>query len=323
MVALALTESAVTAAHSPTPAGQPWTSAEIAAGSEFKWDTTVPTWLKPVMQDLLENKWDDSSTNNSVHISFAYNAAGAAKVMYVPTSGCDSDPNWIGCSSNGGSITWIIRMRSNHPSYPWCQINGANGCWDARAIGIHETGHVGGLGHLNAAPSDTVMMPSPPRKPTFGWDHDKIQRCDEARMQLDYGLASLGGPYAGCFDHITNHGATGLKTTVTMQASDTFLCIGQATTITGLLKVLVDLTNYKKLSGNAIANRLVSIQRAAVGSGTWTIYVSTSTSGSGTYSRSIGFTSPQTWQFRVSFAGESGLDAVNSSPVTVQWDTHC
>jgi hypothetical protein len=51
---LALFLPTIALAHQPTPGSKSWSSAEITAGSDFKWAGNVPAWLKTSMSDVLE-----------------------------------------------------------------------------------------------------------------------------------------------------------------------------------------------------------------------------------------------------------------------------
>ena len=136
---------------------------------------------------------------------------------------------------------------------------------------LYEAGHVGGfLDHMDTSQSDTVMTPAPVTRPNYGWNVRRLQRCDEARMQLLYDVASTSEGYPDCFDHITGHGPTGLYSTLTAAAPLTADCYGAGLTASGRLAIKSD-GNYGVLSGNTLASRTVWFDRRLKGSTTWTV----------------------------------------------------
>ena len=322
-----------TDAHNPTPApyGRSWSVAEVSAGSIYDWDASVPAWLKPYVQDVLQTQWASSATNNSKHIVFRQGAGGSATVYFTNSTGvaaCNNLPGWLGCASGAGSTAWKIWLRRS-PGQPWCQLNLINGCWDVERIGIHEAGHIGGfLDHMDTSESDTVMTPVPANRPESGWSTHHLQRCDEARMQILYDVASLAGGYADCFDHVPGHGPTGLYSVVSEAAPLTAECYGVGLTLTGRLAVKAD-SNYGALSGNSLPSRTVFLDRWPKGSTAWTIdYASVATDGgsANNWSRTFsvsGSSGVTTYEFRAHFKGESGLDADYSPVVGLTWSNPC
>jgi hypothetical protein len=319
--------------HSPTPApyGRSWSTSEVAAGSTYGWDSTIPAWLKAPLQDVLEVQWESITSNNSRHISFR-RGSGGATVSFSNLTGvtaCNNVPGWLGCASGAGSTGWRIWIRRN-PNLPWCQLNLVNGCWDVERIAIHEVGHVGGfLDHMDVSQSDTVMTPAPVTRPNFGWNVHHLQRCDEARMLLLYDVASSAGGYPDCFDHIAGHGPTGLYSVVSAEAAQTAECYGAGLTVSGRLAIKSD-ANYGVLSNNTLSARTVSFDRRLMGTTTWTVdYASTlsDSSSSSNWVKTFSFFSPTrgaiTYEYRAHFKGESGVDADYSPTFALTWSNPC
>jgi len=332
--AVSVASAAPTAGHSPTPApyGRSWSTSEVAAGSTYDWDSTVPTWLKAPLQDVLETQWASITSNNSRHIAFRRTAGGQATVSFTNVTGvvaCNNVPGWLGCASGAGSPGWRIWIRRN-PNLPWCQLSLVNGCWDVERIAIHEAGHVGGfLDHMDTSQSDTVMTPAPVTRPNYGWNVRRLQRCDEARMQLLYDVASTSEGYPDCFDHITGHGPTGLYSTLTAAAPLTADCYGAGLTASGRLAIKSD-GNYGVLSGNTLASRTVWFDRRLKGSTTWMVdytSVGSDASSSNNWARTFTVSSTArgatTYEFRAHFKGESGVDADYSPTFALTWSNPC
>jgi hypothetical protein len=332
--ALSVTSAAPTIGHSPTPApyGRSWSTSEVAAGSTYDWDSTVPAWLKSPLQDVLEGQWASNTSNNSRHIAFRRAAGGEATVSFTNVTGvvaCNNVPGWLGCASGAGSPGWRIWIRRN-PNLPWCQLSLVNGCWDVERIAIHEAGHVGGfLDHMDTSQADTVMTPAPVTRPNYGWNVHRLQRCDEARMQLLYDVASSSGGYADCFDHIAGHGPTGLYSSLSAVAPVTADCYGAGLTASGRLAIKTD-GNYGVLGGNTLTARTVWFDRRLKGSATWTpdyASVVSDASSSSNWARTFTVSSTArgatTYEFRAHFKGESGVDADYSPTFSLTWSNPC
>lgn len=331
----------IAVARDITPGSGGWSSAEITAGSTYHWDASVPSWLKPVMQDELDNQWDDSATNNSKHIHFSYSTSGTATVWFKNTSGvqdCDALPIWYGCANNGGATNWNIWLRASPGGAGWCDVLNplVTGCIDAGRVAIHEIGHVGGyLAHNLSTQSNTLsrMTTGPAHYPAATWDSHTLGACDEARMQLLYDVASNSWPYAACFDAITGAGSDGLKTVVgTVYAGATWACYGQPLSLTGYIRVGVDSTNYGPLSNNSLQARSVYFDRMLHGGSTWTVDYTSTVSG-------VNDANGYNWDKSFSVSGSSGTTAYDFrghfkgsayalSPdygvtLTLTWSTSC
>jgi hypothetical protein len=329
----ALTGPAIASAHTPTTGNAGWSAAEIAAGSQYHWSSSVPSWLQAPMTDVLETQWASATTNNSKHVFFSYSATGPATVYFADSTGvadCDNVIGWLGCAYGGGTPSWKIWIKAD-PGSPWCQLKLQDGCWDVERIAIHEVGHAGGyLAHYSTTQANSVMTPAPVQRPTYGWNIHHLQPCDEAGMQVLYDIASLSGPYGDCFDHIPGAGSSGLISVVTSGATDqTSTCYGSALSLSGRLAIKVDATNYGKLSGNTLASRTVYFDRRLAGATTWTIdygSVTTSTGSSTNWAKSFtasGSSGVTTYEFRAHYKGEGGVDGDYSPTVSLSWSNPC
>lgn len=338
----AVVSPGVVVAHEPdeAPYSNSWSAAQISSGpSHYKWDGSVPTWLKAPMNDVLQSSYADPDFNNSDSIRFAYGSGGSATVLYKKRydTGVPSDcsaVNWEGCENGAGSWSWNIWIRDG--SYVWCQDPGSSGsCRDVERVAIHEAGHASGfLAHSTEGIDDTVMSAaaSPLSGANGGNDHTLLA-CDEARMQMLYDLKDLSGPYADCFDHVPNAGAKGLDTVITATPNSVDVCVGTAATIAGRLDIFDGhygrrtgtSPNYAwKLDSNALAGRTVSIKRNGA---SYTTAIASSLGGnnwskaftSGTYG-SFAFTA----QFVRSTVDPpppllAGLDSSNTASFSITW----
>lgn len=145
----------------------------------------------------------------------------------------------------------------------WCDKSTATlPCWDVGRVALHEFGHILDLGHHPSPNQDnSIMHPDVPTYGEEGWRIRAFRKCDKARLQLTYDLASPSGGYSACLDHLP--GAipdSGLETAVTFSTNKTVVCVGQYATFSGSLRVATE-PAYEELSGNMLASRSVKIQR--------------------------------------------------------------
>lgn len=352
-IVLVMAFPAVGLAHEPTgaPYANSWTTTQIDNGpSAYKWDASVPAWLKAPMNDVLQVAYADEDFNNSDSIRFAYGSGGSATVLYKPRydPGVPSDcqaVNWQGCANGAGSWSWNIWIRST--GYTWCQ-NNPNGdpCRDVERVAIHEVGHVSGfLDHSSESLANTVMNASgAPLSGSTGGNVHTLLKCDAARMQMLYDLPDLNGPYADCFDDIPNAGAQGLDTVITATPTSQSTCSGDPVTISGRLDIFdghygrrtgngTQANPYKwHLDGNALGGRTVTIKKSGVAYATTT---ATHVSGNN-WSKVITLTSltTVTINFTAQFVGTTadpppvllaGLDTSNVAAfsITVVKDVDC
>ena len=195
----------------------------------------------------------------------------------------------------------------------WCQMQSANGCYDAETIALDEFGHVEILGHHLNYPNDSdytdaVVQTVSRSRPRTGYNMHVYGPCDTARLQIVYDMPTLSSIYSSCLD---------LVTVLSLSFSDTSIPYGGLVAITSLLRVASD-ADYGRLGVNPIGTRTVRLQRRALGSTTWT-NLATLTSGSptGTYRASLRLYGSA--DFRATFAtpASEGLRGDTSGTVRV------
>jgi hypothetical protein len=345
---------ATVSAHLPT--GGDTASWQKAGGVNFKY--TPPSgfaWsgfgtgtanVKAGIENALEVGWDDLDTNNSNHMTFA-SGGGPATVFWSTTTevaGCNQYATWQGC-------TWLIDPASGswkmwfHKTLTYCEDGLVNDCILAERVAIHEVNHAGGfLEENDAAPqSDSVMQSSSgvphwhttgQGGPDVGWNTTTIRRCDEARMQILYDVHDLFGPYADCFDHVTNHGTYGMKTDSTMPTTTYAACSGDTVNVGG--RVQIHAGHYGRelgsppngtyhLDKNPLQSRVVSITRqgssyttatatGAASGNDWSKAISTTTSVTITYNYTALFDRNAN-----STTLRAGLDSSPAVSFTITW----
>jgi hypothetical protein len=330
----------VATAHDPTP------------GSEFNFGGNNPVtfhragspgpWWADAVQDELENKFHDSTDNNSKVPSLAWDANGTGTVTYssAPTSPCGSgSPIWLQCAlfpnhneywhiyvrnlSSGGPTGWTWREETGD-----CQGHPST-CWHIHRALIHEAGHAMfgfpdypcGLGDYCPPWDDTVMRSNDPEVGTDGSLNWTYQRCDEAESQLLWDVLSYSGPYGDCLDDLNDLDLNGMLTFVSVSGSSFYACNNQSVTVSGRLEVK-DFASYGVLGGNPLAGRTVWFERGAT-----TRYTSTTanaTVSGSNWSKSIGG-SNATFTFTAHFddAAGDGLDDSNNPTFTITWGPAC
>jgi hypothetical protein len=144
--------------------------------------------------------------------------------------------------------------------------------------------------------------------------------CDEARLQLWYGVETLSGPYPDCYHELADANPDGSLKTVLSAASNTSgECSGQSVLLTGRLNI-GNFASYQQIATNNLASRTIHLYEDSVSIGTstasgtawpsnnWSSLVTHVTSAVRTYSYYVSFNS-----------GEPALGSKTSSTFSVTW----
>jgi hypothetical protein len=213
---------------------------------------------------------DANASRASKAATFTYDANGPSPIGYGAGATCGV--NGLACFTRDVPDDFTMWFREQGHVFDWgtlkwCQAYEVwpNGCYDAENIALDEFGHVEGLNHhVNFASDsdyeDAVVQTYSRTKPNAGYNKHVFGRCDVARLQILYDIVLASAKYSTCLD---------LSTVLTISASPTQVVVGNATTLTAMLRV-VDSDSYGRLGGNAVSGRTVTLQRRAVGATTWT-----------------------------------------------------
>ena len=158
-----------------------------------------------------------------------------------------------------------------------------------------------------------------------GWNATSIAKCDVAAAQLWYGMLDLAADYANCFASFPGHGSVGLNSVLTMGSSSYFAGCTDSAIVSGRLALQVT-SNYKLLSGNALAGRTVFFDRKLSSATTWTLKTnSTTASGasSNNFSANFGHIANGSYDYRAHFDGDTGVDPVTSATFSVLYSAAC
>lgn len=281
VLALGLAIAMPSFAHAPDPtlSGPLFGQNQVL---EFRWrpGDEPPAALQSAIRGAAV---DSNATRASQAATFVYDTAGANLIGYG-TGTCGA--NGIGCFTRSAPAGFTMWLREHGRVYDWgtlrwCQMQSrpTNGCYDAETIALDEFGHVEILGHHVNHPdesdyTDAVVQTVSRTRPKPGYDMHKYGVCDTATLQIKYDVPTLSSPYSSCLD---------VGTVLTLSISDTSIAYGATVDITAYLKVATS-TGYGRLSANPIGKRTVRLQRRALGSTSWTNFLTlTSSSQAGTY----------------------------------------
>jgi hypothetical protein len=315
-------------AHNPTSG-----SRKYAADYQlllYDFSGSYPSWVTSASDEALQVNYQDPGTNNSRAPLFGYTSGGAGDVIY---DGYSSSPcgtgnlDWIQCANGGGTTSWNIYIRdfdeAPYSNFKWWDKTSScpsGTCFYLRRGVIHEILHITlAAGHNSDIQTNTIMQAATPAYAKAGWNQIYIRKCDTVRHQLSYDVEDFYGPYGDCFDHITNHGPTGLQSNLTVsQAPTYFACNGVGVNVTGRLQVSA-FSSYGLLSGNPLAGRTVWFDRNGVGN--WASTVANANSGNN-YSFTVFGPSYVTHNYVAHFNATTndGLDSSNQVSFSITWD---
>lgn len=285
--ALASGAAAVTA-HSPDPllGTTPWGQNQLV---RYMWTSgqVPPLWAASNI-DL--GAGDSNATRASRAALFQRDTTAASKIAYGGANPCPS--YGIACMNRSGvPISFGVWFRPHGAvldwgTLRWCQAQSTptNGCYDIRRVALDELGHVQILNHhVNYDDEsdylDAVVQYAGRSRPKEGWNTHVYGRCDIARLQLEYELLDAGDPVSTCLS---------LATALTIAADPAQISAGTSVRVTGELEIAVA-TAAKRLSGDPLSRRTITLQRRDIGATTWAVIATMSAvSGSdGSYATTV------------------------------------
>jgi hypothetical protein len=307
VAALAL-QVAPVAAHGPDPllGTTPWGQNQVV---EYMWTPgqEPPAWAATAID---AGAADSGASRASQAALFERSDAAASRIAYGGSHPCPS--YGIACMNRTGvPIRFDVWFRPHGASLDWgtlrwCQAQASptNGCYDIRRVALDEFGHVQMLGHhVNYDDErdylDAVVQYAGRSRPKEGWNTHVYGRCDVARLQLEYELIDSDDPVSSCLS---------LSTTLRIVASPASIPYGGSTRITGELEIAVA-SAARKLSGDPLSRRTITLQRRYIGSTAWVVIgtMSAVSGSAGSYTATI--TPSATADYRL------GYDAPSSEGV--------
>ena len=284
LVAAILGQAPAASAHGPDPLlgyGTPW---EQNQNLYYMWasNQVPPGWLATAID---QGAADSNATRASQGAIFSRSDAAASKIAYGGSVPCSS--YGIACMNRSGvPISFGVWFRPHGAvldwgTLRWCQAQSSptNGCYDARRVALDEFGHVQLLGHhVNYDDEsdylDAVVQFAGRSRPKEGWNTHVYGRCDVARLQLEYELIRASDPVSTCLN---------LSTSLTVATDYPYIPSGGAALISGELEIAA-VTAARRLAGDSLSRRTITLQRRAIGSTAWavigTMSVVSSTDGS-------------------------------------------
>jgi len=321
LIAALLASASPVAGHGPDPllGSTPWGQNQVV---RYMWASgqVPPTWAATSIDD---GAADAGASRASQAALFERSSSAASKIAYGGSNPCPS--YGIACMNRSGvPVSFGMWFRPHGTvldwgTLRWCQAQATftNGCYDIRRVALDEFGHVQMLDHhVNFADEsdylDAVVQYAGRSRPKEGWNTHVFGRCDVARLQLEYELLSPATPVSTCLS---------LATTLTIAAEPAAIVSGESTRISGELEIAVA-SAAKRLSGDPLSQRAITLQRRSLGSTSWVVIATmNSIPGSdGSYAMTI--TPSATADYRLSFDAPTseGLSDSVSAIVRVTMD---
>jgi hypothetical protein len=315
--ALFLATTTSSLAHGPDPilGTGLWAKDQVVP---YQWQigTTPPSAIATAI-DLGAGDVGESRASRAA--VFVRATSASATIAYGGWNPCDS--YGIACADRTGTTNGIFGVwfrphgwAFDWGSLRWCQIDSSNGCYDIERVALDELGHIEGLGHhVNFADesdyTDAIVQFAGRAKARLGWDFHAFGRCDVARLQLDYERRDPGNPVSTCLS---------LASSLTLSSSPTSLYAGDTAHFTATLKISVGMA-AGAMSGDALSDRIVSLQRRAVGSTTWTTVAAMPASANSEGVYVLSWSPTVTYDWRATFTAPStdGLSGSTSAIVRV------
>jgi hypothetical protein len=312
-------------AHGPDPllGSTPWGQNQVVP---YQWTPgqVPPAWLASAINSGAS---DSNATRKSQAAVFKYASSAPSDIAYGNPVPCSS--YGIACMNRTGvPVSFAGMWFRPHGAIldwgtlRWCQAQSTptNGCYDARRVALDEFGHIQMLGHhVNYADEsdylDAIVQFAGRSRAKEGWDAHVYGRCDVARLQLEYELISAADPVSTCLD---------LSTSLTIAADPSTVAEGSSVRMTGELEI-ASATAAKRLSGDPLSKRVVTLQQRQLGATTWsTVLTMTSITGAnGSYSGLIWPTATADYRLFFNAPSSEGLRD-DTSPVlrvTVTYST--
>jgi len=304
-------------AHGPDPllGTQPWNPNQVVT---YQWQSGAvpPSWMASAIDD---GAADIGVSKASRAATFSRTSSSASEIAYGGAVPCDS--YGIACMNRSGVPDSFAGMWFRPYGWPfdwgtlrWCQGQSTptNGCYDAENVALDEFGHIEMLGHhVNLSDesdfTDAVVQFAARSRPKDGWDEHVLGRCDQARLQLEYGLSSSGDRVSTCLS---------LATSLSLIASATTINIGSSVRMTGTFKV-ASASAARTLSGDPLSGRTITLQRRLPGATSWSTFGTLAgNSTPGSYGLTI---SPSTtYDYRLLFTAVSGDGILGATSATAR-----
>jgi hypothetical protein len=314
-VVLTAAMTAPAVAHGPDPilSGGLFTQNKVL---QYRWTSsgTPPLDMKGAIHAARD---DVNASRRSKSPSFDYDT-GATNVIYYGTD-VPCGTNGLACFRRDTPDWFGMWFRPNGYRYDWgtlrwCELSGADGCYDAENIALDEFGHVLVLDHHDnfnddSDYKDAVVQTFSRTKPKAGYNAHAFGRCDVAALQQAYDIQSSTTLYSTCFD---------VPTVVTLAVSDSSVSSGSMVTFTSTLTS----AGGGRLSNNPMNGRTVVLQQRT--SAGWSdVLTMAGTSTNGQYRASL--TARSTQDYRALFRGPSneGVETDASSAITVTVSSSC
>ena len=318
-VLLASVLPTIASAHEPIQgASRQYSSSDPVLEWHF-YNPNYSSWLAdPIRHSLDEGVadgdawWDNSDLNNSDVQNFLMTTGGSDTIKYTAssTSPCSGSSIWLMCADNdinndGNKSDWFIYVRSLSGAplsgYKWHDEGYATASYTtfdvARNVlheGIHITMGVGN--HDPQLAIHTLMTAASPDAADDDWAVKHVQECDQARMQMIFGLLSSSGGIAQCFDDPSLAMESNGLATVASLTSPTSGCLGGYMPFSGRIRTGTH-SEYGQMSTIGLGGRTMTVKRNG------TTSMTAITDSGGYFSGYVYASAGGTFSFTASFAG--------------------
>jgi len=256
-------------AHGPDPllGTTPWGKDQVVKYQWAAWGVP-PAWMAAAID---AGAADVGESRGSRAAFFTRVSSATSSIAYGGAVPCSS--YGIACMNRTGVPDSFEGMWFRPQGWPfdwgtlrWCQglSSPSNGCYDAENVALDEFGHIELLGHhVNLADEsdfqDAVVQYAARARPKAGWNQHEFGRCDVARLQLEYELSSPTQLVSTCLS---------LATSLSIVSDVTSVYAANPVQITGNLRIGTA-SSARRLSGDPLSARTISLQRRALGSTSW------------------------------------------------------
>ena len=313
-----------TLAHGPNPllgTGTRWDKDQVVG---YMWHPggVPPAWATAEIEAAAE---DVSQSKNSRAATFVRVSNADSRIYYGLVVPCSS--YGIACMNRTGVPDSFQGMWFRPQGWEfdwgtlrWCQAPNqmTNGCYDVENVALDEFGHIELLGHhVNYDDerdfTDSVVQFAARNRPKEGWNQHVFGPCDVARLQLEYSRVSSADPVSSCLNLATSLSISGPSSVGT----------GGLVRITGTLRI-ASASAARELSGDALSGRVVTLQKKALGSSSWTTVGSlTPNATAGSYGVTITVNSTADYRLQYDSPSSEGLQNANSSALRITATNSC
>jgi hypothetical protein len=303
-------------AHSPIDGSRQYPTSDPVLEWKF-YNPGYSAWLADPIRDALDESdgdahWDHHDLNNSNVQNFVLDSGGSGTIRYTAdsTSPCSGNAEWLMCADqdnndNGSKSDWVIWIRSLDGAplngWKWADQGYSTSSYvtfDIERNVLHEAIHITllPLSHDSQSAIHTLMTVNSPDDNDADWNVEHTQECDQARMQMVFGMLDSADGVAQCFDDTSLAMTTSGLATVASLTSPVSGCVGEYLPFSGRIRTGTH-SAYGQMSDVGLGSRTMTVKRNG------TTVLTATTNSSGYFSGQVFANAAGTFSFTSSFAG--------------------